>query len=338
MTAQHTRQLGWGLIGASSIAHRRMIAAINGQPDSQVVAVLSSQLGRAQQFSAEHAIPRAYDSLHALLADTAVDVVYISTTNELHAPQTIAAARAGKHVLCEKPMALAVDDGQAMIDACQAANVVLGINHHLRNAVGLRAIKRLISEGAIGTPLAARVFHAVYLAYGGWRLDRPEAGGGVIFDIIPHDADLLRFLLDDEIVEATALAAQHGMASGTLEDEVMGALRMQSGALAQFHCAFTARHAATGIEIHGTDGALIAEDALTQRSPGRVFLQREDRREPVDVGPPENLDARTVQHFNAAARGEGAPLVAGEDGLRSLAVALAVRESVQTGRTIRLYE
>src|SRR6476469_4314290 len=102
-------QLRWGLIGASDIARTRMIEAIRTQPNNTVVAVMSSQLSRAQHYAAETNIPRAYDSLDALLSDPEVDVVYISTTNELHAQQTLAAERAGKHVLCEQPLALSLD-------------------------------------------------------------------------------------------------------------------------------------------------------------------------------------------------------------------------------------
>src|SRR5436190_17336752 len=154
----NTRPLGWGLIGASDIARTRMIAAIRAQPDSAVVAVMSSQIERARGYAAETNIPRAYDTLDAILSDPAVDVVYISTTNDLHAQQTLAAARAGKHVLCEKPLALSLNDAREMVVTCQAAGVVMATNHHLRNAATHRTLRRLIAEGTIGTPLAARVF------------------------------------------------------------------------------------------------------------------------------------------------------------------------------------
>src|SRR5438874_8140327 len=173
-----TLALGWGLIGASDIAATRMIPAIAAQPDSRVVAILSSQRERAHQYAERNGIPRAYDSLEMLLADPAVDVVYISTTNDRHKEQTVAAAGAGKHVLCEKPLALSLDDAQAMVEACRAAGVVLGTNHHLRNAVTHRTLRRLVAEGAIGAPLAVRVFHAVYLPerLQGWRVTAPAAG------------------------------------------------------------------------------------------------------------------------------------------------------------------
>jgi len=328
------RSLGWGLIGASTIAREWMAEAINAQPDSHVAAVFSSSGERARRFAAENGISQAYDSLDALLADPGVGAVYISTTNELHRVQTLAAARAGKHVLCEKPLALTLDDARAMVAACRAAGVVLGTNHHLRNAATHRAMRRLIAEGAIGRPLAARVFHAVYLPphLQGWRIARPEAGGGVILDITVHDADTLRFVLADEVWEVTALAAGQGLAQGALEDAVMGVWRFEGGVLAQHHDAFTVRHAPTGLQVLGEAGSLIAEDVMTQRPVGRVYIQRGDERAQADIGVPENLYARSVRLFNAAARGEGEPAATGEDGVRSLAIALAVRESARTGR------
>src|ERR1700759_4207840 len=96
------KKLGWGLVGASDIAKTRMIEAINGQPDSAVVAVMSARAERAKRYAAENRIPHHYSSVEALLADPEVDVVYISTTNERHKGEVALAAKAGKHVLCEK--------------------------------------------------------------------------------------------------------------------------------------------------------------------------------------------------------------------------------------------
>jgi 1,5-anhydro-D-fructose reductase (1,5-anhydro-D-mannitol-forming) len=157
------KELQWALIGASDIAKTRVIKAINAQPDSRVAAVFSTSPERAKAYAAENGISKAYDELGKLLGDPTIDVVYISTTNELHHDQAVRAAAAGKHILCEKPLALSLSDAQVMLKAAQAANVVFGTNHHLRCAVTHRTLRRLIKEGAIGQPLAARVFHAVYL-------------------------------------------------------------------------------------------------------------------------------------------------------------------------------
>lgn len=329
--------LQWGLIGASTIAREWMAPAILSQPESTVVAVASTDRERGKRFADGLDIPRVYSSADDLLTDADIDVVYISTTNERHAPQTIAAARAGKHVLCEKPLALTLAEARQMAAACRDAGVVLGTNHHLRNAATHRAMRDLIADGAIGAPLAARVFHAVFLPehLQGWRIARPEAGGGVILDITVHDADTLRFVLGDEVSEVAAMTASQGMAQRGLEDSVMGVMRFNNGLLAQFHDAFTARHAVTGFEVHGTDGSLVARDVMTQRPVGAVSLWREGEEEAIPVAH-ENLYERSVRRFNAAVQGQGEPAASGEDGIRSLAIALAVREAAATGRTVQI--
>ncbi len=204
----------WGLIGASTIGREWMAPAISAQPDSEVVAWRVRMLARAGAFAAELGIPKVHATVDDLLADPDIDAVYISSTNEWHEPQVLAAAAAGKHVLCEKPLALTLEGARAMVEACRAAGVVMGTNHHLRNAAAHRAMRELVADGAIGQPLAARVFHAVYLPahLQGWRIERPESGGGVILDITVHDADTLRFVLDDEVDEVTAMTANQGMA------------------------------------------------------------------------------------------------------------------------------
>jgi 1,5-anhydro-D-fructose reductase (1,5-anhydro-D-mannitol-forming) len=332
--SQTQEELRWALIGASDIAKTRMIKAINSQPNSRVAAVFSSNADRAKAYAAENKIPKAYDNLKALLDDPQIDVVYISTTNDLHRDQALAAAAAGKHILCEKPLALSVDDARPMLKAAQAANVVLGTNHHLRNAVTHRTLRKLVKEGAIGKPLAARVFHAVYLPprLQGWRLSRPEAGGGVILDITVHDTDTLRFVLDSEVEDVIARSATQGLANGGMEDAVMGVMYFRDGVLAQFHDAFTVRHAPTGLEIHGTEGSLFATNVMTQDPVGRVVLRRDSEETEIKLDPLEDLYVHSIRHFNQAVRTGTQPFATGADGLRSLAVALAALESSKSGR------
>ena len=185
----------WGLIGASTIAHEWVIDAIRAN-GGEIVSVMSTNAERGAKYATDHGIARSVTSVDALLNDQPIDAVYISTTNELHKDQVLAAAKAGKHVLCEKPLATSLADARVMVEACRAANVVFATNHHLRNAASHTAMRDAIAAGKIGTPLAAKVFHAGYLPphLQGWRLDRPEAGGGVILDITVHDTDTLRYV------------------------------------------------------------------------------------------------------------------------------------------------
>jgi len=333
------RKTGWGLIGASTIARQHMIDAIRAQPGHAVVAVASSSGERARAFAADTGIASAYDSVPKLLADPAVDVVYISTTNELHREQTLAAARAGRHVLCEKPLALTLADAVEMVRACGAAGVTMATNHHLRNAATHRRIRELIGDGAIGRPLFARVFHAVYLPphLQGWRIDKPAAGGGVVLDITVHDVDTLRFVLGAEPVEAVGMTQSAFMAREGLEDGVMAVLRFDNGVLAQLHDAFTVKHAGTGIEIHGDAGSIIGRNVMTQQPVGELVLRTQAGETAIAIAH-ENLYVRGVAAFCAALRGEGQPAATAEDGVRSLATALAVLEACRKGAAVRLPE
>jgi 1,5-anhydro-D-fructose reductase (1,5-anhydro-D-mannitol-forming) len=190
-----------------------------------------------------------------------------------------------------------------------------------------------IDEGRIGKPLFARVFHAVHLPphLQGWRVTNPGAGGGVILDITVHDADTLRFVLGDEPVAVSAMASHAGMASAGLADGVMGVIRFAGGALAQFHDAFTTKYATTGFEAHGTEGSLIGTDCMSQAPRGEVLLRNAAGEEKLSLAH-ESLYARSVRLFQDAVAGKGAPAASGEDGVRSLAVALAAREASRSGR------
>jgi len=324
----------WGLIGASTIAREWVIPAIRAAGGVPHI-VMSSDAARAAFYASANGVAHSTDQLSA--AFEGVDAVYISTTNELHKDQTLAAVAAGKHVLCEKPLAMTLADARAMVSAAKAAGVVMGTNHHLRNAATHRALREAILAGKIGKPLFARVFHAVFLPphLQGWRIANPGAGAGVVADITVHDADTLRFVLNDEPVEVTAFTQEGGMGAPGIEDGVMGVVRFRSGVLAQFHDAFTCQYAGTGFEVHGTEGALMATNCMTQKPVGEVLWRHQGGEEALMIAH-ENLYERAIRAFHAAIHGQGAPSASGEDGVRSMALAFAALESAKTGRAVAI--
>lgn len=331
-----TRPLRWGFIGASTIAHEHMVAAVRAA-GQEVVSLHSGSAERARSFAAEHGIGQVAPRQEDLLSDASIDAVYISSTNDRHAAQVRAAAAAGKHVLCEKPLALDVRAARAMVDACRAAGVVMATNHHLRNAATHRLLREQLALGVIGRPLFARIHHSVYLRsmLQGWRVRDAAAGGGVILDIVVHDADALRFVLGAEPVEACAMVQHTGMATAGVEDGVMATLRLSNGMLAQVHAAYSTRHAPTRFEILGEEGSLVAREAMSQRPVGQVVLKGEHGERELPLVH-ENLYERAVREFAKAVAGQGAPAASGEDGVRSLAVALAVAEAARTGRHVAI--
>lgn len=326
----------WGLIGASTIAREWVIGAIRAT-GGEVASVLSSSPERGRAYALENGIPNAAASLDEIASDPGIDAVYISTTNELHRGQATAAAAAGKHVLCEKPLALSVADAHAMAGAARRAGVVLATNHHLRNAASHRAMRAAVAEGRVGRVLSARVFHAVFLPphLQGWRLDSPERGGGVILDITVHDADTLRFVLGEDPVEVVAMSQDGGMGRHGLADTVMGVIRFRSGAIAQFHDSFTTKHAGTGFEVHGTEGSLIGRDVMTQRAIGSVTLRTGVGEEQLPLDQ-RNLYETALEAFHAAMSGRGEPAATAEDGIWSLATGLAAVKAAKGGSSVRI--
>lgn len=320
----------WALIGASTIAREWVAPAIR-ETGGEIAVVMSSSPERARAYAEANGIPRGVATLEDAFAG--VDAVYVSTTNELHREQVVAAAAAGKHVLCEKPLALTLGEARGMVAACEAAGVVMATNHHLRNAGTHRAMRAAIEAGRIGRPLFARVFHAVYLPphLQGWRIKDPTTGAGVVLDITVHDADTLRFVLGDEPEAVSAMVQRAGMGGEGIEDGVMGVVRFRSGLVAQFHDAFTTAHARTGFEVHGTEGSLVGVDCMTQKPIGTVTLRTAAGEEALPIDH-ENLYVRGLTAFHAALRGEGAPSASGVDGVRSMALAIATLEAARTGR------
>lgn len=320
----------WGLVGATTIAREWMIGAIR-EAGGDVVAVMSRDAARGAAFAAEFGIAASFTDLPALLAG--VDAVYVATTNERHRAECVAAAEAGRHVLCEKPLATRLEDAEAMVDACRRAGVVLATNHHLRNAASHRAIRDAIAAGRIGRPLSAHVVHggALPAHLRTWRLKQPETGAGAILDLTVHDSDLLRFILRDEPVAVAALAQNGGLAAPGIEDAAMVQMRFASGLLAQCHDSFTTPWLRTMVEVHGTEGSITALDCMSQQPGGTVTIRTEAGEERLTLIH-ENYYVRGVRAFHAAIAGQGAPVASGEDGVRSLAVALAARRSVLSGR------
>jgi 1,5-anhydro-D-fructose reductase (1,5-anhydro-D-mannitol-forming) len=326
----------WGLVGASTMAHEFVGPAI-ARRGHAVAAVCSRSRERGAEVAGAFGGPPAFTSIEAMLDAVALDAVYVSSTNDLHAPQTIAAAAAGVHVLCEKPLALDLASALAMERACREAGVVLATNHHLRASPAHRRARALVAAGEIGTPLAARVQHASLLdaRWRGWRLDDAAAGAGAVLDLAVHDVDLLRFVLGREVEAVAALTAAQGMASAAgVEDAAMALLRFEGDVLASCHVAFTVPNAPQCLEVFGSAGSLTVGEAMATDGTATLTLRRGGRDVPVALDPPVDAYEYVVDRFVEAIHGRGAPAASGRDGVRSLAAALAIGTSATTGRTV----
>jgi len=324
--------VNWAFVGASTIAGQYLAGAVRATGGCEVRWVVSGSAERAASFATTHGIAYSGTDLSAALADPAVGAVYISSTNEKHHAQALAAIAAGKHVLCEKPLATSVADAQDMVQAAERAGVVFATNHHLRSAGSLRAIRQLVASGKVGKILSLRIFHAVELPVHlrGWRLDNPVAGGGVIADLTVHNADTARFLLGEAPVSVVAHMDATGLGQG-VEDSAMSVWAMPSGAMVFSHDSFTHPYAGSGLEVHGTEGSILARGVLSQKPAGEIELITAQGTSTVDYDHSPIYEA-VVRNFCAATAGGARPAASGWDGVKSLQIAFAVRDAARSGQ------
>jgi 1,5-anhydro-D-fructose reductase (1,5-anhydro-D-mannitol-forming) len=184
--------LNWIVIGIGDIATRRVIPAIQSEPRSRLYGLVTRDPAKAAPFGV-----RAWASLEEALADPAVHVVYVGTPVFLHAPQTIQSLRAGKHVLCEKPMAMNEAEARTILHAAKESGKVFGVAYYRRSYPKVQRAKQLLADGAIGKPVLAELTsHAWFDGQGSrsWLVDPAKAGGGPLFDIASHRIDMLNFL------------------------------------------------------------------------------------------------------------------------------------------------
>src|SRR5262249_61786511 len=179
------RVFRWGLIGAGDIARRRVAPAIRELPASTLIAISRARAERAAAFAAEFGARRWYPHWQDLVGDAEIDGVYVATTADVHAQQTIRAAEAGKHVLCEKPMAMTTAECDRMVAACRANGVALGVAYYRRFYPAVQRIKALIAAGEIGLPVGARINAFEWFEPGpdhprGWLIGPTRAGGGAM--------------------------------------------------------------------------------------------------------------------------------------------------------------
>lgn len=325
------RSLRWGLIGASYFAGTVIGPAIRAAGDA-VSIVYSHDADRARRLADRLAAPSATDRLEDLWT-AGIDAVYVSSTNEAHAEQTIAAARAGCHVLCEKPLTTTVEDAEAMQVACDRHGVVLATNHHLRNAPGPRTLRRLIAAGEVGEVRSVWLMQAGLLPeqWHGWRMTSRERGGGIALDATVHDVDLLRFVLGAEVEAVVGLTANQGLADPGIDDAVMTVLRFEGGVLATCHDAWNVPGAEPRMVIHGSHGVIEVADPMVPDDSQVIQLVRDGERRQVPLAGSRGAYLETIEAFGAAVRGRGAPTCTGRDGIASLRAALAARRAGVNG-------
>ncbi|MGY1643182.1 Gfo/Idh/MocA family protein [Geodermatophilus sp. SYSU D00703] len=327
-------RIGWGIVGLGRVAGTEIAPAVAAAGNSTLAGVASRDLGRARDFAARHGAAAAYDDYAALLADPAVDAVYVATPNALHAEQVVAAASAGKHVLCDKPLATTVADAERAVAACRDAGVGLGVTFQTRWHEGMAEVRDLLAAGEIGEVRLVEVEMGTGGRLpGGWRLDPAVAGLGVVNNVGVHAYDLLRYLLDAEVVEATAvLHSEPGFPVDTL---ALAVLRFDSGVLAYAHVDQSLPHPQQDLVVHGTDGRMLGRDVTRPHLTGTLTVAGRNGTSERSVSSDGAFVATVSAFADAVLRGED-PSPSGVDGLRSVELTTALARSAEERRTVAL--
>lgn len=310
----------FGIIGFGLFAERAILPAIRGSGNAVVSALQKRSAEAAAAKALEHGIPHAFATVDELVEHPEVDAVFIVSANAAHAEQAIAAAKAGKHVLVEKPMAATVRQAEQMVRACKSAGVQLMVGHMVRFSPVIGRMKQLMAEGAVGrvTHIETQFFYDHRLSHRAWLFDPGVAGGGPVHDIGVHCLDTLRFLLDDNptVVRAVLDAVPTGDRTETTAAVV---LQFSRGVLGSIFCSFTGSYRRSFIEVRGTDGTISAFDFTRSGMPvilHRVHAQEGEPLQPLieQISVP-NLYAHEVRLFVDCIRnGEPNP-IPGEEGL-----------------------
>ena len=182
----------WIVIGIGDIATRRVIPAIQAEPRSRLYGLVTRDPAKAVRYGV-----RVWGTLDEALSDPEVHAVYVGTPVFLHAPQTIQSLRAGKHVLCEKPMAMNEAEARAMVQAADESGQTFGVAYYRRSYPKVQRAKQLLAAGVIGKPVAAELTNHMWFdgqGSRGWLVDPAKAGGGPLFDVASHRIDVLNFL------------------------------------------------------------------------------------------------------------------------------------------------
>lgn len=323
-------------IGMMSFAHMHATSyahSIASREDTELVGIADAEPARAEQMAARYST-RTFESYEALLAAPGLDAVVVCSENVNHRTLVEMAAAAGKHVLCEKPLATTLADAEAMIAACRAAGVQLMTAFPCRYSPVMQRLKAYVDSGAGGAVLAFRGTNRGRNP-GGWFIDRSLSGGGAMIDHTVHVTDLMRWLLSDEVCQVYA-EISNGISHGDFDDVAFLSLDFRSGVFGTLDASWSRPKSFptwgdVTLEVVTEKGTL-SMDMFSQN----VVLYSDRTNSVSWHNWGGNMDEGLVAAF-ARAVAEGSPVpISGEDGLRAAEVAIAAYRSAETQRAVKI--
>lgn len=325
-----SKPICWGLLSTAKI-NNAVIRPIQESSNHQLAAVASRNLDKAKAYAAEKNIPRAYGSYEELLADPEVDVIYNSLPNHLHAEWTIKACQAGKHVLCEKPIALSLEEVDAIEEASRKAGVVVQEAFMYRHHPQTLRVKEMVDQGAIGPVHLIRGIFTFYNENPQNVRLVPEYGGGSIWDVGVYPVSYMRTVLNSmpEEVFCWQISGPTGV-----DVAFSGELRFPSGILGQFQSGFIA-HRYTSVEIMGEKGSLFIPNPFSPYTNEEFNWITEKEPQWIRI-PGMNLYLGELDDLAECIRTGKSPRVTLEDSRKNTQVILACIESARTGKSVFL--
>ncbi len=334
MSVTANREVAWGLAGCGDIAEKRVVKAIQASERGRLAGCTRRDPRRLAEFRSRHSIPKGHADYREMLGDPELAAVYLATPVWLHASQTIEAAENGKHVLCEKPMAMNSRECRRMVDACRRNGVRLGVAYYRRFYPVVLKMKELLGQGVLGRPILVRstlVEHARLNEGGhpGWRFVRDQGGGGLLMDMASHRLDVLAMLFGTP--ESVSALADTRACPIEVEDTGSLLIRFAGGLHAMVFASHCVEPPRDDFEILGTEGCLrsapLNGDCLELTGAGGKTFS---------VPKAENVHQPLVEDFNGAILEDRPPAVPGEEGMTASLLLEAAYRSAQSGRAVRL--
>jgi len=331
------RKLGYAIVGLGGYADV-ILPRFAECRSSRVTALVSSSQEKARRYAARYGVPESglytYETFDTIRDNPDVDIVYVILPNGLHHEYTLRAAAAGKHVLCEKPMANTAAEAEDMIAACRRAGRKLMIGYRSRFEAANREAIRICRSGEIGRPCIITAEHGFNISPNQWRLDKTLAGGGSLMDIGIYSLQAARYLTGEEPVEVSAIEAtdRSDPRFVEVEDTINFQLRFPSGAVANCVSTYGSHH--NRYRVVGTDGWIEAEPA-TAYSGQQLRLNRDWRTQ--DHAAPEtslNQFSGQLDHLSHCVMTGQEPIVPGEEGLRDMRLIEAIYQAARERRSI----
>ena len=335
-----TNRVSWGILGNATIARKCVIGAIQKSRNGLVHALGTRSPADAAEVAAENGIGNIYDGYDAVLADPAVDAVYVPLPNHMHLPWTLKALSAGKHVLCEKPLACNVGEARVMAARAKETGLLLMEAFMYRFHPRSRHIKQIVDQGDIGKPCLVRSAFCYHmdddiLQCGGNARLKPDMGGGALLDVGCYSVSVARWLMG---AEPTAVQAQAVYHPAGVDIHLVGTLRFEDNQLAVLEASFISALQQT-YSVIGSDGAIdLPHDAFIPWEKDAVYTLRKTDDE---VGAEQVIQGADqyqlmVEHFSDAVLGRTELDITPHDSIASMCVLDALAKAAKTGTTVYL--